>query len=301
MSQYIDEAVRWAAGAVGVGARVLDVQQLRSNSGPWLLCIEHGDAIVEAVLKAGPIGMRAEFVCEVAALELAAEHGLPVPKVIAAELEEGQAALLISLLPGSSEIPRVASEVRLRAVGAAAAMLHRIPLEPRPDLPLRMRHMPWIDLAADRRMMQRESTALLDEADARTRELAAPEGNTVFVHGDLWQGNMLWSGHDCVGLIDWEAAGAGHYGVDLGSLRLDAALLFGSTAPDVVLAGWEAESGRAAEQVAYWDLVAGLNTSADMEGFLPTMHDAGRLDLDAATLTDRRDAFLQAALDTLDL
>lgn len=156
--------------------------------------------------------------------------------------------------------------------------------------------MPWIDFASLRLTGDAASTPLLDEAGAAVLHLAVPRDETVLVHGDLWHGNTMWSGGACVGIIDWEAAGAGSYGVDLGSLRWDAALLYGLEAADGVLAGWEAEAGRRAENVAYWDMVAGLNTPADMRPYELSMRQAGRADLDGATLTTRRDSFLAAAL-----
>jgi hypothetical protein len=51
--------------------------------------------------------------------------------------------------------------------------------------------------------------------------------------------------------------------------------------------------------MAYWDLVAALTTPTDMAHWLPVAHDHGRVDLDAATLTTRRDAFLHSALGEL--
>jgi hypothetical protein len=53
--------------------------------------------------------------------------------------------------------------------------------------------------------------------------------------------------------------------------------------------------------MAYWDLVAALTTPTDLATWLPVAHDHGRVDLDAATLNSRRDAFLQAALDEPDV
>jgi hypothetical protein len=39
-----------------------------------------------------------------------------------------------------------------------------------------------------------------------------------------------------------------------------------------------------------------MTTPTDMATWLPVAHDHGRVDLDAATLNTRRDAFLHAAL-----
>ena len=118
----------------------------------------------------------------------------------------------------------------------------------------------------------------------------------MLVHGDLWQGNTLWSGERCVGLVDWDAAGVGHPGIDLGTLRLDAAILFGLPAAAEVLEGWRQATGQAADAMAYWDLVAALTTPTDLAQWLPVAHDHGRADLDAAILNSRRDAFLHSAL-----
>jgi aminoglycoside phosphotransferase (APT) family kinase protein len=98
-------------------------------------------------------------------------------------------------------------------------------------------------------------------------------------------------------MVDWDAAGVGHPGIDLGTLRLDAAILFGLPAAGEILEGWRQATGQAADAMAYWDLVAALTTLTDMATWLPVAHDHGRLDLDAATLNNRRDAFLHSALD----
>lgn len=88
-------------------------------------------------------------------------------------------------------------------------------------------------------------------------------------------------------------------GIDLSSLRLDAALTFGQGAAGPVLEGWEERSGGEAADLAYWDAVAALNMPGDMAGFMPVIHDQGRPDLTANELNTRRDAFLRAALDRL--
>jgi hypothetical protein len=78
-------------------------------------------------------------------------------------------------------------------------------------------------------------------------------------YGDIWGGNMLWDGDNCLALIDWKTAGAGSPGVGLGELRLQMALQYGPEAPQHVLAGWEYQSGRQATDTPYWDIVAALN------------------------------------------
>jgi aminoglycoside phosphotransferase (APT) family kinase protein len=301
----MDPALSWAAAQVGIGARVLKAERLRVGAGPWRLRIDRGGKAIEAVLRVGDTSSHQQLATEAAALAFAEEHELAAPRLLAVDLDgkaAGRPVLLTTVLAGSSRIPAAASPGRLRTVGAAAAMLHAVAATPRPGLPLRTRPLEDVDFAAARRASG--STGLLDLAEERVGEVPVPAGATVFVHGDLWQGNTLWRGEALVGMVDWDAAGVGHPGIDLGTLRLDAAILFGLPAAAEVLDGWRRATGQAAEAVAYWDVVAALTSPADGEWLaqcLGAVHEHGRVDLDAATLTGRRDAFLRVALDQLDL
>ncbi len=304
MSGLSEEVLRWAVGAVGGGVRVAAVTGLREGANPWLLRFEPADQVEAVVLRLGdpadPDHCR-RFGTEVAALRVAGDYRLPAAQLIAADLdgaETGTLALLTTVLPGDSKIPPVASARRLRCLGAVAAALQTVPLAPRAALPLRTRSIADVDFAACRR--EKGTTQLLKAAEERLDRLPVPEGPTVFVHGDLWHGNTLWSGDRCTGLVDWDCAGAGSPGIDLSGARFDAALMFGIPAADQVLQGWQRAAGRRADQVAYWDVVAASCTLADMAFCVPAMHDQGRPDLDADVLGERRDAFLSAALARLD-
>jgi aminoglycoside phosphotransferase (APT) family kinase protein len=180
-------------------------------------------------------------------------------------------------------------------LGAAAATLHAVATTPRPGLPLRERPLADVDFSVERRASG--SSPLLEAAEERLNEVAMPQGPAGLVHGDLWQSNTLWTGERCVGMVDWDAAGVGDPGIDLGTLRLDAAVMFGLPAAGVVLEGWRQTIGQQPHAMSYWVLVAALTTPTDMASWLPVAHEHGRVDLDAATLNSRRDAFLRAALD----
>jgi aminoglycoside phosphotransferase (APT) family kinase protein len=308
------QVLSWAARAVNPSARVVSATGMQASGNPWLLRLANAGSTSEVVLKTGNVTAaldRQQLVTTVAALELAAGNALPAPRLIAADLDgstAGTVAVLMTVLPGSSKIPRVASAARLRALGAAAGALQRVALAPRPGLELRTRSLYDMDFADWRRSAG--TSQLLDRAEQRIASLPVPCGELVFVHGDLWQGNTIWNGDSCSGMIDWDAAGAGPPGIDLGTLRLDVALFFGSSAlastglppAGEVLAGWQQAAGRTAEHVAYWDVAAALCTVGDMTYCLPgnVLGELGHPDLDAALLTARRDAFLAAALEELD-
>lgn len=149
---------------------------------------------------------------------------------------------------------------------------------------LRPRPIAVDDFAAARRNNWIPTTPLLTAADELITAHGLPPGETVFVHGDVWPGNLIWSDDSIAALIDWKTAGVGAPGVDLGELRKQVAMAFGSEAPGHVIEGWEHIMRTKASDVAYWDAVAALNTRTELDG----------------AETDRRDAFLRAALANLD-
>ena len=112
---------------------------------------------------------------------------------------------------------------------------------------------------------------------------------------------MMWRDGVFVGFVDWESAGRGPAGIDLGYLRMDVAVQFGPERVEAVLAGWLDADGPPLADLAYWDVVAGLCTPADLRDWVPVLAAAGRVDLDASTVSARRDRFLADALAQLSL
>ncbi|MFD9736681.1 phosphotransferase [Umezawaea sp. NPDC059074] len=240
------------------------------------------------------VGVRERVVGEVAALGVAGAGGVAVPRVVGVGEVGGVFVVVNTVVVGSSRIPRGVDVGRLRQLGSVAARLGQIEVEVSEELPLRVRSIEDVDFAVERR-----GVAVWEAAEEVVAGVGAPGGLVGLVglvHGDLWQGNTMWSGGVLSGLVDWDAAGVGSSGIDLASLRIDAAILYGDGAADVVLEGWEREAGSAAEDVAYWDLVAALSTPPDMGGWASTIQEQGREDLAAEVMTERRDAFLRAAL-----
>lgn len=303
MATIPDQAVLdWVAGLFGGDAVVRVVRGLRAGDNPWLLRIEQDSRTTEAVLKTVNPARPARLFTEIAALRLAEEHGVAAPRILGYDTGDagsGSVALLQTVVPGRSAIPIEPTTPRLREMGAVAASLRTITVEPSPQLPVRTRPITARDFARERATGSDPGTALLRHADERLRRHPVPVGTRVLVHGDLWQGNLMWTGDAVTGLIDWDMAGVGDNGIDLAALRLDAALVFDMGAADQVLAGWTDVTGVAPPALAYWDAVAAQNLPSDLALFLATIHAQGRDDLSAAVLNARRDAFLSAALDRL--
>ena len=285
--------LQWVVRTAAPGADVVGVRALRDGGSPWLVRLTRHGKARNVVLRVGSGPDPAALVTEVAALQLAAAHGIPAPRLLNADLDHDPPMVLVEQLAGSSVIPVVRPSERLRVLGRTAALLHAIELEPTPSLPMRDRPIASVDFSALRR--QHPPQPLLMEAEQRVAK-PPPEQPMVFVHGDLWQGNALWTGDTLTGLIDWDCAGTGSPGIDLGSLSCDAAICFGLEAAADVQHGWEEATGRAASDVPYWDVVAALSTPPDMGWFPSAIAGQGRSDLTREVLLRRRDEFLRSAL-----
>ena len=270
--------LRWAASAVD-GTRVLSTENVsRSDhraSGTFRLRIEGPAARAPDVILKVPVPrwiLDDMVITNARALQLAENHGLAAPRLIAADLDgEGQRN---RGYPGDVPVRQRRSPADgLGRPPPGSRSRHReghaVVLAPQADLPHRPRPCAVDDRAAERRRGRMPTTPLLQQADARVRSHGVPAAASVFLHGDVWGGNMLWEGDRCVALIDWKTAGVGDPGVDLGSLRMQMALQYGQDAPAHVLEGWQRQAGRAAIAVSYWDAVAALNTPTVMAGWLP--------------------------------
>jgi aminoglycoside phosphotransferase (APT) family kinase protein len=286
-SALTERLLEWAAAAIGLHARIVRARALHAGQGPWRLSIEHRDVTTDVVLRAPTPRIDAAMIATAAAaLEVAERHRLPAPTLIDADLQgevAGVPATLETVVPGTTEWPDPPSVERLRAAGAALARLHAVVIPPQEYLPFRPRPIAVDDFAADRRDGRMPTTPLLQTADELITTYDEPSGGTVFVHGDVWPGNLIWNRGQIAALIDWKTAGVGVPGVDLCELRKQVAITFDPQAPAHVLDGWERATGIEANDVAYWDAVAALNTPTELYG----------------TATARRDAFLRKALASL--
>lgn len=291
-----ERMLQWAADGIGSGARVAEVRSLHDGDPPWMLRIEHRGGAIVAVLRTAEFRRLRPFMIRTNAAALAAAEraGLSAPRLIAADLageDAGAVATLESVVPGETAWPTPTTAERLRAAGAVLVPVHAVAMEPTKDLRFRPRPIAVDDFAGARRTGRMSTTPLLEEADEMILAHGLPESGSVFVHGDVWPGNIIWTRDANPVLIDWKTAGVGSPGVDLGELRKQVAIIFGPDAPDVVLDGWERAAGTTAEDVAYWDAVAALNTPTEMEGWAPFVDGPGA--------TARRDAFLESALKRL--
>lgn len=291
----LDDTIAWALSAVD-GAHLVSITGLRDGGPPWLMRYQGRNGEGSAVVRVGGPGAKEPQEIEVRALALARAGGIPVPDVIASSSDDKGALLLVEYVEGSSHQPVQPDPVRLEALGSVAARISAI--DPGDvKLPTVTRPIRLVDF--DELRSRAQPQPLLEAAAERIGAIA-PDDPVGFVHGDLWSGNALWRGAGLAAILDWDCAGLGAAGVDLGSLRCDAAMCYGPEAAAHVLSGWQLEARRPAESLAYWDAVAALSTPPEIDWFAQAIAGmTGRRDLTKDLLRQRRDAFLAHALERL--
>ncbi|MGY4966127.1 fructosamine kinase family protein [Streptomyces sp. 900105245] len=95
------------------------------------------------------------------------------------------------------------------------------------------RVLPYVRGAVDRGTLRPAEATVFERVCERLPDLAGPAEPPARLHGDLWNGNVLWGADGVVRLID-PAAHGGHRETDLAMLRL-----FGCPHLERVLAGYE--------------------------------------------------------------
>ncbi len=207
----------------------------------------------------------AAFAAEASSLRWLAEaDAVPVPEVLAVT----EAALVISMIPPGHATPSAAFQfgtelARLHAAGSedfgapwrgfiASLPLDNTPVPPPPPAIgvgaapgqtqgprgarwpqwyASRRLLPYLRRAVDSGALRPEDGRLVEAVMDRIDSLAGPAEPPSRIHGDLWAGNVLWSG-DRGWLID-PAAHGGHRETDLAMLAL-----FGAPHLDRILAGY---------------------------------------------------------------
>ncbi|MEQ4206176.1 phosphotransferase [Actinopolymorpha sp. B9G3] len=261
---------------------------------------------------------------EATALTLAEDHRLPAPRLIAADLAGGCGRLAL-MTTAVTDGTQATDEIGLRALGALLPTVHAVSVPPHPDLPPRTRaregddyvavraqqrddidhhesgtdrerrelchrlisdHPNWSQERLDRYLTVPATTPLIQQAERILGQLPHSSEQAGLVHDDVALGNVIWAESKPV-LIDWEGAGSGPAGLDLGNARFEIAQQHGQQGADLLRQGWQQSSSEPLPaDLDYWDLSAALNTPANLAHWGP---DASH----------RRDAFLRHVLTRL--
>ncbi|MFF8594653.1 fructosamine kinase family protein [Streptomyces sp. NPDC015220] len=113
------------------------------------------------------------------------------------------------------------------------APMRNVPRDDWPSWYAEHRVLPYLRRAVDDAALRPAEAAVIEGVLERLPELAGPAEPPARLHGDLWNGNVLWGADGQVWLID-PAAHGGHRETDLAMLHL-----FGCPHLDRVLAGYQ--------------------------------------------------------------
>ncbi|MEV5953955.1 fructosamine kinase family protein [Streptomyces sp. NPDC051987] len=207
----------------GVRTRSGGLAEVTLAGGPAAM-VKHGD---------GPGAVRAE----VAGLRwLAAARAVPVPEVLGHDEEWLVTGLVPTGRPDAGAATRFGRALAaLHAAGAPAfgaappdgprdARIGPAPMrnEPGDDWPhwyAEHRVLPYLRAAVDRGTLRPGEAVVVERVCERLPALAGPPEPPARLHGDLWNGNVLWGADGRVHLID-PAAHGGHRETDLAMLHL---------------------------------------------------------------------------------
>ena len=171
------------------------------------------------------------FACEAAGLRWLAEaDGVPVPEVLAVDedclilrwVEAGKASADAAVGFGQALAATHAAGAPSYG-GAADGFISKLPLPNSPcdswaEFYAVRRVLPYLKLARDRGAISEGEAALVEGVIGRLTGLL-PEEPPARLHGDLWNGNVLWGQESRVWMID-PAAYGGHRELDLAMLAL---------------------------------------------------------------------------------
>jgi fructosamine-3-kinase len=195
----------------------------------WRLRLLDGRDLFVKTRPGAPDGF---FASEAAGLDWLgrADGGPPVPGALAYDTDLLVLPWLTEEDPDGEAVDRLGRELAaLHAAGSpvfgaerdgwiGAAELENGPLDSWPDFYGTRRVLPYVRQLRDGGRLTAGRAAVFERLAARLPELAGPAEPPARIHGDLWSGNVLWSGGR--GWLVDPAAHGGHRETDLAMLAL---------------------------------------------------------------------------------
>ncbi len=231
-------------------------------------------------------------------IALAALSGsrLPVPEVLWTDPSGerlGYPALLQTRLPGRVSWRRAAGPRAAHAMGRVLAGIHAV------GWPIGLPHArAWVRRTMQSEPARREWLRAHRRAEAIATVITRAQNRvmqrpSVLSHGDFNAGNVLWSGNELSGVVDWETAELAPAASDVGACRFDSAVTGGPDMAEGFLAGYGSE----VDDLWFWELITALKFVTLYREWLPIWRRFGLLELDEETVGKRIDAAIEDALD----
>lgn len=195
---------------------------------------------------------------EVEVLRLLAGTAIPAPRLLAADPDgsiTGTPSVVMSALPGEVDWRPNDLNVWLCGLAEALPQIHAAAVSGELS-----RFAPY---PAERSLPPRWSKypAAWEKAAALV-DGSQPEVPQVFIHRDYHPGNVLWSGAQITGIVDWPNACIGGAAADVAHCRANLVGHFGQQVADRFLRIWMTASGTS-DYDPYWDLTDVVSWTGD--------------------------------------
>lgn len=204
---------------------------------------------------------------EVAALEALAGRSLPVPELIAADIDAVECdvpALLVTWLPGRTlgsgdRIDRMAFP---HGLAEHLPAIHRCPLVERAYDPYFVSDGTTV---GDLRPPRWTNDPAVWERAFEAAAGEPPRFEPRFIHRDYHQGNTLWMGERISGIVDWTTGSSGPVGIDLAQMRMNLAWEFDLELADAFLEAWRSIAHDPDAYHPYWEVLNAVDWLGDGE------------------------------------
>jgi aminoglycoside phosphotransferase (APT) family kinase protein len=260
-------ALRWAATAVGHGARVREVCALDggTSSAVHALSIEDVDGrahelVLRRFVRLDWLAAQPDLAQrEATVLELLAENKLPAPRLVAVD-HDGSAvdvpAVLMTRLSGHVEWDPTELDPFLRRIAQPLPAIHATALPEGIGLPSYRRHEPILRHPPHWTARPELWQHAIEVLDGR-----ATLGERRFIHRDYHPGNVLWHRAKVTGVVDWVNASIGSPWVDVAHCRVNLASEFGQPAAERFLDLYRECAGNREAYDAHWDIAAAADVA----------------------------------------
>ena len=300
-STLSDRTLDWAAASVHPQATVLSARRLHGGvSTPihaLLLCIEgeFSEVVLRQFDDAEWLRREPDLVRrEAASLAQASRAGVRAPRVIATDEDgslTGKPSTLMTKLEGEVVLQPPELSTWLRGLAQAIVRLHA--MEPDDAFPWTFRpytNAPRMDYSWSKLPSAQWETAISIVTGA------APEAKRRFIHRDYHPANVLWSGGEVSGIVDWVNGCIGPVGIDIGHCRVNLVQLYGIPAADEFLAHYCELAGTSFSYDPYWDLVTLIDSSDGPQSVYPGWTALGFTGLTDELVKERLEAYLTSLL-----
>ncbi|RAP73504.1 aminoglycoside phosphotransferase family protein [Paenibacillus montanisoli] len=223
--------------------------------------------------------------------------GVPTPRVIAYDetgSQCGMMAILMTRLEGEVVLEPSDQARWLDGMARALARIHAVDAD----------DFPWTYYTyCDVSTLDTSSWSAVPEQwreAARIVLKGRPPFTKRFIHRDYHPTNMLWSGGEVSGIVDWPNGCIGPAGVDVGHCRVNLAQLYGVETADEFLSRYRSYAGASFEYDPYWDLVSLIDCAYWTPEVYPGWTALGMAGLTTELIIERLDSYLLSLLTKVD-